>query len=90
METGEVAVKVEKQTKYYVQENLDSITLTVKQGEAVGIAGPNGADKNTLLRFIAGLEPPTLGRVIVFKGRVGYLPQEVILLPWRTLRETYC
>ncbi|MCE4625772.1 MAG: ATP-binding cassette domain-containing protein [Desulfurococcales archaeon] len=86
MEAGEVAVKIENLTKYYGQEKiLDSITLTVKQGEAVGIAGPNGAGKSTLLRIIAGLEPPTQGKVIV-RGRVGYVPQEVILLPWRTLR----
>ena len=86
MEARKIAVKAENIVKYYGQEKiLEGITLTIHRGEAVGIAGPNGAGKSTLLRIIAGLEPPTEGTIKVH-GRIGYVPQEVILLPWRTLR----
>ena len=64
---------------------LAGVSLTVARGESAGIVGPNGAGKSTLLRIIAGIEEPDAGEVIV-RGSVGYVPQETILLPWRTLR----
>ncbi len=79
-------VRVEDLVKYYGGELvLDHISLSVRAGEAVGIAGPNGAGKSTLLRILAGVEPYDGGRVEV-RAEVGYVPQDIILLPWRTLR----
>lgn len=46
----------------------DEISLTVAEGEAVGIIGPNGAGKTTLFNIIAGSQRPSAGRV-VFLGR---------------------
>ena len=54
---------------------LRDVDLTVKRGEFVAIAGPNGGGKTTLLRLILGLEQPTAGRVQVALQRKGYLPQ---------------
>jgi len=54
---------------------LRDVDLTVKRGEFVAIAGPNGGGKTTLLRLILGLEQPTAGRVEVALQRKGYLPQ---------------
>jgi len=54
---------------------LRDVDLTVKRGEFVAIAGPNGGGKTTLLRLILGLEQPTAGRVDVALQRKGYLPQ---------------
>ena len=54
---------------------LRDVELTVKRGEFVAIAGPNGGGKTTLLRLILGLEQPTAGRVQVALQRKGYLPQ---------------
>jgi zinc transport system ATP-binding protein len=63
---------------------LSSVGLRVERGEFVGIAGPNGGGKTTLIRLIVGLERPTGGRVLLFgdppersrkPSRVGYLPQ---------------
>jgi zinc transport system ATP-binding protein len=54
---------------------LRDVDLTVKRGEFVAIAGPNGGGKTTLLRLILGLEQPTAGRVQVAVQRKGYLPQ---------------
>jgi ATP-binding cassette subfamily F protein uup len=42
---------------------LNAITLGVAEGERIGIVGPNGGGKSTLLRLIAGLEPPDGGLI---------------------------
>ena len=42
---------------------LDSVSIEVKQGEIVGIAGENGAGKSTLLNIIAGIYQPDGGRL---------------------------
>jgi zinc transport system ATP-binding protein len=54
---------------------LRDVDLTVKRGEFVAIAGPNGGGKTTLLRLVLGLVQPTAGRVDVALQRKGYLPQ---------------
>jgi len=51
---------------------LRDISLSVRQGESVGIIGPNGAGKSTLLRIMAHLAPPTQGNLTV-RGRVSPL-----------------
>ncbi len=61
---------------------LRSVDLTLAEGEFVGIIGPSGGGKSTLLRTILGLVKPQAGRIHVF-GRppahgpasVGYVPQ---------------
>ena len=54
---------------------LNDVSLTVAPGDRIGIVGPNGIGKSTLLRVLAGLERPDRGEVIA-GGAVGYLPQE--------------
>lgn len=44
---------------------LDNINLNLKDGDRLGIVGVNGSGKSTLLRLLAGIYPPTLGRVTV-------------------------
>ncbi|HXK32653.1 MAG TPA: ABC transporter ATP-binding protein [Dehalococcoidia bacterium] len=51
---------------------LDNVSLQVKRGESLGIVGPNGSGKSTTLRIMAGIAPPTSGRVAV-NGRVSAL-----------------
>ena len=43
---------------------LDSVDLTIRDGETMAIIGPSGCGKTTLLRVIAGLETPSSGRVL--------------------------
>ncbi|WP_246999536.1 ABC transporter ATP-binding protein [Halosolutus gelatinilyticus] len=47
---------------------LDSVSLTIADGEIVGLAGPSGSGKSTLLHLLAGLDRPTEGAVSV-RGR---------------------
>jgi len=48
---------------------LKDITLEIKKGERVGIIGPNGSGKTTILKLIAGITAPTSGKVKTY-GRV--------------------
>jgi zinc transport system ATP-binding protein len=69
-------------------EVLHDIDLSIDAGEFVGIAGPNGGGKTTLVRLIVGLERPSSGTVEVFgaspaeaqrQAKIGYLPQRADL-----------
>ena len=53
---------------------LDNVSITVEQGEALGLLGHNGSGKSTLLQIIAGIIQPTKGRIIA-NGRVAPLIQ---------------
>ena len=66
---------------------LDRVSFDVPEGSFLGIVGPNGGGKTTLLRVLLGLEEPTSGQVRVMNrtpGRcrdVGYLPQRAVFDP---------
>jgi NitT/TauT family transport system ATP-binding protein len=74
---------------------LDGVELSIGAGEFVSLVGPSGCGKSTLLRIVAGLMPPTRGRVtlagqppvVARQGgqRVAFVFQEPRLLPWRTV-----
>jgi ATPase subunit of ABC transporter with duplicated ATPase domains len=68
-----VAQNVSK--SYAATHVLDGVSLVVSPGDRVGIVGPNGIGKSTLLRVLAGLEEPDGGRVLR-GGGVAYLRQE--------------
>ncbi|WP_186393190.1 MULTISPECIES: ABC transporter ATP-binding protein [unclassified Pannonibacter] len=51
---------------------LNSVSFTVKKGEAVGIIGKNGSGKSTLLQMICGTLTPTSGEILI-KGKVAAL-----------------
>ena len=51
---------------------LRDVSLSIEQGQVVGLIGPNGAGKSTLLKLMARITKPTAGR-IVLRGRVGTL-----------------
>lgn len=71
------------------------IDLTLAAGEFFAVVGPSGCGKSTLLEVIAGLAPPTQGRVL-FNGEpvvdrvpqgVGVVFQEDASFPWLTVRD---
>src|SRR5947199_7715666 len=71
---------------------LAPITLSIATGRFVSLIGPSGCGKSTIFNIIAGLLEPTGGRVLIEGadatgtiGRVGYMLQKDLLLPWRTV-----
>src|SRR5260370_40541988 len=52
---------------------LDGVSLTVKEGETVGILGRNGSGKSTLRKCICGVLPPPKGEVAVRGQLAGLL-----------------
>jgi ATPase subunit of ABC transporter with duplicated ATPase domains len=68
---------------------LDRVTLSVGPRTRLGVVGPNGVGKSTLLRILAGLEEPDAGTVERAPAslQVGYLSQEPDAVPGETVRE---
>ena len=71
-----VAAKISKH--HGAQLVIDDVTLVVPLRARIGLVGPNGVGKSTLLRILAGLEEPDAGSVRRSPPdlAVGYLPQE--------------
>lgn len=67
---------------------FESVTLTVREGERVGLLGINGTGKSTLLRVLAGEEPSDTGVLEMRRGaKILYLSQEPALDPEHTARQ---
>jgi ATP-binding cassette ChvD family protein len=67
---------------------LKNIYLSFFYGAKIGILGLNGSGKSTLLKIIAGVDKDYQGDVVFSPGyRVGYLPQEPLLDPDKTVLE---
>jgi ATP-binding cassette ChvD family protein len=65
---------------------LDDVTLAFLPGAKIGVVGPNGMGKSTLLKLMAGLEQPSNGEVRLMPGySVGILPQEPVLDDTKTV-----
>lgn len=69
---------------YDHEQVLEDVNLSVREGDFVGLIGPNGGGKTTLIKVLLGLLPPTRGVVRVMgkpvkEGRryIGYVPQVV-------------
>ena len=55
------------------------ISLTVPNDGKIGLIGPNGIGKTTLMLLLAGIQQPTTGQVHLARGRrIGYLRQEAV------------
>lgn len=75
-------------------EALKGITLSLDKGSFSSVIGSSGCGKSTLLKIMAGLIPPSTGRVIL-SGRpvtgprrdIGMMFQQATLFPWRTTIE---
>ncbi len=63
-----------------------ALSWTIQDDEKIGLVGPNGIGKSTLLRTLASLERPDAGAVTLRRGaRVAYLPQEYAGEPGRAV-----
>src|SRR5512136_837582 len=55
------------------------ISVSIANDSKIGLIGPNGIGKTSLLLILAGFNPPTTGRVNLARGRrIGYLRQEAM------------
>jgi len=66
---GAAGGRIGTETKVPIIEALRDVTLSLRQGERVGLVGHNGAGKSTLLRLMSGIYEPTRGRSRI-QGRV--------------------
>ncbi len=74
---------------------LADFEASVAPGEFVTVVGPSGCGKSTLFNIVAGLEEPDTGGILRFEGtschaadllgRVSFMPQSDLLLPWRNV-----
>jgi ABC-2 type transport system ATP-binding protein len=98
------AIRTEALTKHYTVGfwrprpylALESLSLTVGQGEVFGFLGPNGAGKTTTLKLLMQLIYPTSGRAeilgrpvgdVAVKQRIGYLPENPYFYDYLTAEE---
>jgi len=63
---------------------LESISLTISEGEFVCLMGPSGSGKTTLLNIIAGIDRPTSGRLRVLEQEINTLSEDR-LAAWRNV-----
>ncbi|GGC09627.1 ABC transporter ATP-binding protein [Marivita lacus] len=73
---------------------LEDVSLTLRKGSFTSVIGSSGCGKSTLLKIMAGLIPPSKGRVILqnqpVKGPrrdIGMMFQQATLFPWKTAVE---
>jgi len=92
-------IRIEAIEKRYGNfQALKPLDLHVKKGEVFGFLGPNGAGKTTLIRMLAGVLPPTAGKISIdgidlgkdplgAKWQVGYIPDRPYLYEKLTAKE---
>lgn len=74
---------------------LDNVDLSIETGQFVTLVGPSGCGKSTLFNILVGLLPPDEGGQLYIDGqlkasdhllgRVAFMPQRDMLMPWRTV-----
>ena len=96
-----VCLKLENVSKVFAKVESDGVThalqdvsTEMQSGEFVSLVGPSGCGKSTILRLVAGLITPTLGRVTVEGKEVdgpsperGLVFQNPTLFPWLTVEK---
>ena len=73
---------------------IDHLSFEVQDGEFVSVIGASGCGKSTIFRLVNKLLTPASGQTLVDgesiekkKNYCGYMPQQDMLFPWRTVRE---
>ena len=94
------AIQIENLAYAYGRaEAVHDLNLKVQPGRCYGLFGRNGAGKTTTMKCLLNLLRPQRGQVRVFgldpakaevavKGRLAYVPDQVVFYPWMSVRET--
>lgn len=92
-------IAAEQLTKWYGPRlAVDRVSLEVEAGEVMGLLGPNGSGKTTILRILTGYLRPSAGTAriagldvvqdsLAARARVGYVPEDAPLYGWMAVRE---
>jgi ABC-type multidrug transport system fused ATPase/permease subunit len=70
---------------------MNGVTLTIRKGESVGVVGPSGAGKTTLIDLLLGLLMPQMGHIEIngrvvregverWRNKIAYIPQTIFIL----------
>ncbi|MGZ2257955.1 ABC transporter ATP-binding protein [Roseobacter sp. A03A-229] len=95
--SGEVVYELTNVCKTYARNMvvaLEDVSITLHKGSFSSVIGSSGCGKSTLLKIMAGLIPPTSGRVVLqdrpvtgTRRDIGMMFQQATLFPWRTTIE---
>lgn len=79
---------------YSGKEIIKDISINIENGESVALLGVSGIGKTTLFNIVSGLELPDYGHVFLegeevtgITGKIGYMQQKDLLLPFRTIAQ---
>lgn len=81
--------------KFGAKTALNNVSLSVSRGKIIGLLGPNGSGKKTMIKIANGLLTPTSGEILIdekninceTKKIVSYLPDKNYLNDWMTIKE---
>ena len=81
--------------KYGAFQALKDLSISVEQGQIIGLLGPNGSGKTTLIKLANGLLTPSSGEILVNGNKIGvetkkvvsYLPERTYLNNWMKVKD---